>query len=51
MKVLWLFDMPAVQSPSPASIQDRGQDYSSVDFELHRKAIVMVIEHLCAQPS
>ena len=32
VKVLQPFDMPAVQSPSLASIQERGQDYSSVDF-------------------
>ena len=48
MKVLQLFDMPAVPSPSLASIQERGQDYSSVDFQLRRKANVMVIEHLVA---
>ena len=41
MKVLQLFDMPAVQCPSLASIQERGQDYSSVDSQLHREANVM----------
>ena len=40
-KVLHLFDMPAVQCPSLTSIQERGQDYSSVDSQLHREANVM----------
>ena len=36
VEILQLFEMPAVQSPSLASIQERGQDYSSVDFQLRK---------------
>ena len=38
MRVLQLFNMPVVQSPSLSSIQERGQDCSFVDFQLCRKA-------------
>ena len=50
VKVLQLFDMPAVQSPSLESMQERGQDYSFVDFQLRRKANVMLIEYFSMQP-
>ena len=48
MKVLQLFDMPSVQYTSLASIQERGEDHSSVNYQLRRDANVMVIVHLCA---
>ena len=48
MKVLQLFDMPAVQYTSLASIQERGEDNSSVNYQLCRDTNVMVIVHLCA---
>ena len=51
VKVLQLFDMPAVQYRSLAStIQERGEDNSSVNYQLCRDANVMVIVHLCAPP-
>ena len=34
VKVLQLFDMPAVQYTSLASIQERGEDNSSVNYQL-----------------
>ena len=48
VKVLQLFDMPAVQYTSLAPIQERGEDNSSVNYQLRRDANVMVIVHLCA---
>ena len=48
VKVLQLFDTPAVQNTSLASIQERGEDNSSVNYQLCRDANVMVIVHLCA---
>lgn len=48
MKVLQRFDMPAVQYTSLVSVLERGEDNSSVNYQLRRDANVMVIVHLCA---
>ena len=50
VKVLQLLNMAVVQSPSLTSMQERGQDYSYANFQLRRKANVIMIEHFCAQP-
>ncbi|CAH3029278.1 unnamed protein product [Porites evermanni] len=44
VKVLQLFDMPAVQYTSLAPIQERGEDNSSVNYQLRRDANVMMLE-------